>query len=125
MAVTLRTSGIQINNTILDVSGSAPSYPCRAWVNFNGNVNPATINGSLNVNSVTYNSVGNYTINFTTAMADEGYSWALNGQQPVASSSTGVIGRNGTAPAPSSLPISSVNAGSYSDFPLVTCMIFK
>jgi hypothetical protein len=50
-------------------SGSAPSYSARAWVNFNG----ATIRASGNVSSVTVNSAGFYTVNFTTAMADANY----------------------------------------------------
>lgn len=53
-------------------SGSAPSYTCRAWVNFDGTGTPA-IRASGNVSSITDNSTGNYTINFTTAMPDVNY----------------------------------------------------
>jgi hypothetical protein len=53
-------------------SGSAPIYGARAWVNFNGNGTIA-IRGSGNVSSITDNNVGNYTVNFTTAMADNNY----------------------------------------------------
>ena len=55
------------------VSGTAPIYPCRAWVNFNGTGTPA-IRGSGNVSSLTDNGVGDYTVNFTTAMSDINYS---------------------------------------------------
>jgi len=44
----------------------------KAWVNFNGTGTPA-IRGSFNVSSITDNGVGNYTINFTTAMPDANY----------------------------------------------------
>jgi hypothetical protein len=54
------------------VSGTAPIYPCRAWVNFNG-TGTVAIRGSGNVTSITDNGVGNYTINFTTAMSDVNY----------------------------------------------------
>ena len=47
----------------------------RSWVNFNG-VTTTTINNSFNVSSVTRNSVGDYTINFTTAMPNANYSTA-------------------------------------------------
>ena len=53
--------------------GSAPSYACRAWVNFNG-TGTVAIRASGNVSSVTDNGTGNYTINFTTAMPDTYYS---------------------------------------------------
>jgi len=58
-------------------TGSAPSYACRAWVNFDGTgsigVNQ-TIRASGNVASVLKNAAGDYTITFTTAMADANYS---------------------------------------------------
>jgi hypothetical protein len=54
-------------------SGSAPIYAARAWVNFNG-TGAVAIRASGNVTSITDNDVGDYTINFTTAMADANYS---------------------------------------------------
>ena len=50
----------------------ATAYGCRAWVNFTGS--SGAIRGSGNVSSVTRNSTGNYTANFTTAMPDTNYS---------------------------------------------------
>ena len=47
----------------------------KAWCNFTGS--SATINGSFNVSSVTRNSTGNYTVNFTTAMSNANYAWAI------------------------------------------------
>jgi hypothetical protein len=55
------------------VSGTAPIYACRAWVNFNGQGTVA-IRASGNVTSVTDNGTGIYRINFTTAMPDANYS---------------------------------------------------
>ena len=57
------------------VSGTAPIYPCRAWVNFNG-TGTVAIRASGNVSSLTDNGVGDYTINFTTAMPDANYAYA-------------------------------------------------
>lgn len=51
-------------------TGSAPSYLCRAWVNFNGST--STIRGSGNVSSVSFNG-SEHTVNFTTAMPDGNY----------------------------------------------------
>jgi hypothetical protein len=51
----------------------ATAYGCRAWVNFNG-TGTIAIRASGNVSSLTDNGVGDYTVNFTTAMADINYS---------------------------------------------------
>jgi hypothetical protein len=51
----------------------APAYGCRAWVNFNG-TGTVAIRESANVSSITDNGVGDYTVNFTTAMVDANYS---------------------------------------------------
>lgn len=60
------------------VSGTAPIYPCRAWVNFNG-TGTVAIRASGNVTSITDNGTGDYTVNFTTAMADANYSVVTSG----------------------------------------------
>jgi hypothetical protein len=69
------TSGVLTNCTGLPAlstaSGSAPSYSARAWVKFAGA--SGTISVSANVTSVTRNSTGNYTVNFTTAMPTTSY----------------------------------------------------
>jgi hypothetical protein len=48
------------------------NYKCRAWVNFNG-TGTVAIRASGNVSSITDNNTGDYTVNFTTAMADADY----------------------------------------------------
>ena len=45
---------------------------CKAWVNFNG-TGTVAIRASLNVSSLTDNGTGDYTVNFTNAMADSDY----------------------------------------------------
>ena len=69
---TLTTPNID-SAQIPTVSGTAPLYMCRAWVNFNG-TSTVTIRASGNVTSITDNGVGDYTVNFTTAMPDGNYS---------------------------------------------------
>jgi hypothetical protein len=52
---------------------------CKAWVNFDGTTaTPSTIRSSYNVSSVTKNSTGNYTVNFTAPMDDANYSATSN-----------------------------------------------
>ena len=55
----------------------AAAYGCRAWVNFNG-TGTVAIRASGNVSSITDNNVGDYTVNFTTAMTDANYSVAYS-----------------------------------------------
>lgn len=54
-------------------SDGTENYKCRAWVNFNG-TGTVAIRASGNVTSITDNGVGDYTVNFTTAMPDANYS---------------------------------------------------
>lgn len=53
-------------------AAAAVVSPVKAWVNFNG-TGVVAIRGSNNVASITDNGTGDYTINFTTAMADANY----------------------------------------------------
>ncbi len=61
------------------ISGTAPLYMCRAWVNFNG-TGTVAIRASGNVSSITDLGVGNYRVNFTTAMSDANYSATIGWQ---------------------------------------------
>jgi hypothetical protein len=62
--------------SLTTASGSAPSYSARAWVNFNG-AGTVAIRASGNVTSITDNGTGDYTANFTTAMADANYAVSI------------------------------------------------
>ena len=48
------------------------SQLCKAWVNFDGTGTPS-IRAAYNVSSITDNGTGDYTVNFTTALADTNY----------------------------------------------------
>lgn len=74
----IETFGVRVDSSryadqLKTAEGSAPSYACRAWVNFNASGTVA-IRASGNVSSITDNGVGKYTVNFTTAMPDANYS---------------------------------------------------
>jgi hypothetical protein len=110
-ALTLGTSPLAVP------SGSAPSYTCRAWVNFDGTTNTGgfcTVRASGNVSSVADNGTGNYTINFTTALPDENY--AVSGA--IELSATTVLGSvsiyPGIAPTPLSVQIFTAQVGASS-----------
>jgi len=59
--------------SLLNASGSAPVFGCRAWVNFDGDESTPSIRASGNVSSITDNGTGDYAVNFTTAMQDANY----------------------------------------------------
>jgi hypothetical protein len=86
----------------------ATAYGCRAWVNFDGTGTPA-IRASGNVSSITDNGTGDYTVNFTNALADANYapvttavaSGSVNFQSPltgvITTTSFGLYTSNGTS----------------------------
>ena len=55
-------------------------YFCRAWAKFTG-VSSTTLEASGNVTSVTYNTTGDYTLNFTVAMPDVNYAYTAASKQ--------------------------------------------
>jgi hypothetical protein len=58
--------------TKLDGIPAGAQGSARAWVNFDG-VTTVTVNSSYNVSSVTRNSTGNYTLNFTSSLSSATY----------------------------------------------------
>lgn len=62
-------------NAIQNTSG-VEQYLAKAWVNFNG-TGTVAIRAAGNVSSITDNGVGDYTVNFTNALADANYSGVI------------------------------------------------
>jgi hypothetical protein len=58
-------------STLQNLSGTEV-YTAKAWVNFNG-TGTVAIRASGNVSSITDNGSGDYTLNFTTALADANF----------------------------------------------------
>ena len=99
----------------------ATAYGCRAWVNFNG-TGTVAIRASGNVTSITDNGVGNYTVNFTTAMPDVNYSPQLTIGD---NSANYFAGRTITYNTGSLLFYVINSAGSGSDSTFVNVAIFR
>ena len=110
--------------SLVTISGTAPLYMCRAWVNFNG-TGTVAIRASGNVSSITDNGTGDYTVNFTTAMADANYSSAGLGGD--GNANTGGITINGaSAPSTTAIRISFFNhLGSATDKLYMCLSIFR
>ena len=117
------------------VSGTAPLYMCRAWVNFNG-TGTVAINSSGNVSSITDNAVGDYTANFTTTIVDTNYAviaatCARGGFSSPASNISIGVGSSVEGDAPSTYSTSAVrfyiqrSTGAGADLSNVSVAIFR
>ena len=102
---------------------AAVAYGCRAWVNFNG-TGTVAIRASGNVSSITDNGTGDYTVNFTTAMADANYAFAsLVGSTLAGSDQFG--SRIKAAPTTTSLNVASTYGNMFYDIPYFGIAIFR
>ena len=94
------------------INGSA-----KAWVNFNG-TGTVAIRASFNVSSITDNTTGDYTVNFTNALTDANYSVVGMGRRNGGASNSGygpVVSISGaTAPTTTALRIWTVDVQSSS-----------
>lgn len=77
---------------------------CKAWVNFNG-TGTVAIRASYNVSSITDNGTGDYTVNFTSALADANYSTLIMGGRSSNDASVAVSGFISSAAAPSTTAV--------------------
>lgn len=107
---------------------STVAYGCRAWVNFNGSTaTPSTIRGSGNVSSVTKNGSGDYTVNFTTALADANY--AITGAAGQNTTSLRVVCPNYNLAAPTTsavrIQVPLGDGATLADSTLVCIAVFR
>jgi hypothetical protein len=120
---TLTTPNIN-SAQIPTVSGTAPLYMARAWVNFNG-TGTVAIRASGNVTSITDNGTGNYTVNFTTSMPDADYCLAGTASRaPLAAPR--IVAGSTSVPATGSVRIQSGDdGGNAADCEFVNIAIFR
>ena len=113
-------------NTIQNASG-VEQYTCKAWVNFNG-TGTVAIRGSGNVSSVTDSGLGDYTINFTTALPDSNYSLVCSAGQPQSGAGMNIIGRNMDNQVQTTTAVriySLTTANSVQDNPNISVSVFR
>jgi len=110
---------------LVTISGTAPLYMCRAWVNFNG-TGTVAIRASGNVSSITDNGTGDYTVNFTTAMSDANYATSASGRGNNGVSARFITVKNGGTYSTSAVQVfvTDVSAGS-ADPDTVTVAVFR
>jgi hypothetical protein len=112
-------------------NGSAPIYAARAWVNFNG-TGTVAIRASGNVSSITDNGTGDYTVNFTTAMADSNYSVNTTSRRSSSTDAQGIATvypnvTYGNAIATTFVRVvtGASSSGSFSDYDFVAVSVFR
>jgi hypothetical protein len=95
----------------------------KAWVAFAG----STINGSFNVSSITVNASGDYSINFTTAMANTNYAMAGAAQIDTSNTAAGLLvvtlGRWTGNPSTGSLRVSVLNSANTPNAPSLATVV--
>jgi len=107
------------------VSGTAPIYPCRAWVNFNG-TGTVAIRGSGNVSSITDVGTGAYTVNFSTALVDANYCINATGTHDSGSYAAIAYVANDTPPTTSAVRIDCLNtSNTLTDIAFAQVSIFR
>jgi hypothetical protein len=117
--------------TTAKLGSAEQSGLCKAWVNFNG-TGTVAIRASYNVSSITDNGTGDYTVNFTTALADANYSLvgATGGYNGASSGSSNAVVRinlaNLTALTTTTARITTGHTdGNLTDYPNVCVAIFR
>ena len=117
--------------TTLATQAGVEVYTAKAWVNFNG-TGTVAVRASGNVSSITDNGTGDYTVNFTVAMADANYSPAFSTKYRDTAGSIGAVWGEisdkvtiSSAMTTSSLRVSATSAGAFYDIPVFCVSIFR
>ena len=113
------------NGSVSTSSANVIQGSARAWVRWSLATSPGTIASSYNVTSVTKNSTGNCTINFTNALTDSNYTIVGSAAQPGVSS--GNLTFNGVPSSSSSVGILMYNSNfsAFQDSTVACVAIFR
>jgi hypothetical protein len=106
------------------VTGTAPLYAARAWVNFDGTGTPA-IRASGNVTSITDNGTGDYTLNFTTAMPDADYAGSMMNNQNNGAGVAGIAYMWSITKTTTTFRVGNLVGGLFADSSDISIAIFR
>ena len=96
----------------------------KAWVNFNG-TGTVAIRASYNVSSITDNGLGDYTINFTTAMPDANYAPQVTGKSDGAATGYIAVAKNAAQTTTAFGVVTIDDTGSVRDTTQVSFAVFR
>ena len=125
---TLSTANIESKaaNTppvIKDLNGTEVGQFARAWVNFNG-TGTVAIRDSFNVSSITDQSTGLYTVNFTNAMPNANYAYSLNSQTGATAGTTTTLNSTIDSLSTTNMEVASFSNSSYEDHTYYSVIVF-
>jgi hypothetical protein len=117
---TVQVGGTTVGNTVGYVNSRTNT---RAWARWNGT--NGVITSSYNVSSVTRNSTGDYTVAYTTALADANYAILTSGAGDTVYGGYGMYVQLKAAPTTTGCGIiTRNNGGTYADQPSVQIAVF-
>ena len=114
-------------NTILNAAGTGtPAIDglAKAWVNFNG-TGTVAIRAAYNVSSITDNGTGDYSINFTSPMADINYSLAGSASRASSANTSFVMTLDADFSTSSARIITNTGGGTSIDSVKTSVAIFR
>lgn len=114
-----RAGDIATINDEFNVSGPAPKYACRAWVNFDG-TGTVAIRESGNVSSITDLGTGRYRVNLATAMPDANYVVCVQ----INSINTSTVGVSNITTTSFEIRAQTTGVGAQ-DFSVIMAMVFR
>lgn len=104
-------------------SDNAAKRVAKTWVNFNGQ-GTISIRDDFNVSTITDNAIGNYTVNFTSALSSASYCAVFAVQGPADDLYSAQI-NSATSPTTSSISLRTGLRGvAFDDLPIVNVCIF-
>jgi|LakMenEpi03Aug12_release.lakeMendotaPanAssembly.Ray.scaffolds.fasta_scaffold231567_4 hypothetical protein len=129
---TLKTNTIQhltsgFNNIVThtDGAGTVNAAHCRVWVNFDASSGTPSIRANFNVSSITDNGVGDFTVNFTNALADANYAVTTTPTSTGNAAPVLVIYSSASVPTTSSVRLQAGDQLAVRDFVYNNVAIFR
>lgn len=126
MATKIGNLGVTFPDNTVQTTAAASSASAKAWVNFDG-TGTVAIRASFNVSSITDNGAGDYTVNFTTALADADYALLGTGQYDDSTVNPIIKVSGPISPTTTAARIQSTNSGTsgVSDALRVSVSVFR
>jgi len=123
-APTMQTVSAGADTSLSNLSATGEQKVAQAWVNFNG-AGTLAIRDSYNVSSVTDNGTGDYTVNFSSNLANANYAVAGMAQNEAGTDNTSVCVYDATVQTTSAVRLIVIrHTSSITDSNYVNAVIF-
>jgi len=112
------------NGITLPATTNVQNAAICAWANFYYTGSAMSIRASYNVTSVTFNSTGSYTLNFTNAISDANYACLISANFTAGTSWAAAPLGAGTKTT-TQLQVGVVNNGAYADLGQISVIVVR